>query len=113
MLDAEAMWTWLTAAGVRSDDLDPISRIACVSGEVAEAFTRANSRLSRVEQIKRFTILSQDWPPSGDELTPTMKLKRRPIATKYAAVIDAMYDSSSDVDVLPTYVVVEGITPQR
>ena len=38
--------------------------------------------LSRVEQIKRFTVLPCDWAPAGDELTPTMKLKRKPIAAE-------------------------------
>ncbi|HWD76010.1 MAG TPA: long-chain fatty acid--CoA ligase [Solirubrobacteraceae bacterium] len=51
----------------------------------------ANARLARVEQIKRFTILPGDWLPGGDELTPTIKLKRRPIAEKYADAIEAMY----------------------
>jgi long-subunit acyl-CoA synthetase (AMP-forming) len=44
-----------------------------------------------VEQIKKITIVPGDWLPGGEELTPTMKLKRRPIAAKYAAEIDAMY----------------------
>ena len=52
---------------------------------------RANSRLARVEQIKRFTVVVGDWLPGGDELTPTMKLKRKPIAAKYADEIEAMY----------------------
>jgi len=43
------------------------------------------------EQIKRFTILPTEWLPAGDELTPTMKLKRKPIAEKYAAEIEALY----------------------
>jgi long-subunit acyl-CoA synthetase (AMP-forming) len=51
----------------------------------------ANARLARVEQIKKFTIVPGDWAPGGDELTPTMKLKRRPIAEKYAGEIEAMY----------------------
>ena len=51
----------------------------------------ANARLARGEQIKRFTILPGDWAPGGDELTPTMKLKRRPIAEKYTREIEAMY----------------------
>jgi len=45
------------------------------------------------EQIKRFTILPTEWLPAGDELTPTMKLKRKPIAEKYAAEIEALYAS--------------------
>ena len=59
--------------------------------EVAGGVERANSHLSRVEQIKRFKVLPCDWPPAGDELTPTMKLKRKPIGEKYAAKIDALY----------------------
>ena len=55
------------------------------------AIDKANELLSRVEQIKNFTIVPGEWLPGGDELTPTMKLKRRPIAAKYAAEIDAMY----------------------
>src|SRR2546423_6345417 len=62
-----------------------------VLAEVAAGVERANSHLSRVEQIKRFKLLTSDWPPAGDELTPTMKLKRRSIAAKYAAEIDALY----------------------
>ena len=51
----------------------------------------ANQRLARVEQIKKFLVVPGDWLPGGDELTPTMKLKRKPIGEKYAAEIDAMY----------------------
>jgi long-subunit acyl-CoA synthetase (AMP-forming) len=58
---------------------------------VAAAVDEANTHLSRVEQIKRFTILPGDWHPGGDELTPTMKLKRRVIAEKYTNEIEALY----------------------
>lgn len=58
---------------------------------VAAAVEAANATLSRPEQIKRFTVLNGDWLPGGDELTPTMKLKRRPIFQKYAREIEAMY----------------------
>jgi long-subunit acyl-CoA synthetase (AMP-forming) len=56
---------------------------------------RANARLARVEQIKRFAVLTTEWLPDSDELTPTMKLKRRPIAQKYAAHIDALYTTNT------------------
>jgi long-chain acyl-CoA synthetase len=58
---------------------------------VEQAVERANSRLSRVEQIKKFTIVPGEWQPGGDELTPTMKLKRKPIGAKYADVIEQLY----------------------
>jgi long-chain acyl-CoA synthetase len=51
----------------------------------------ANSRLSRVEQIKRFALLEEEWLPGGDELTPTMKLKRKPIVEKHAERIEELY----------------------
>jgi long-chain acyl-CoA synthetase len=62
-----------------------------VHDEVARGVEIANSQLSRVEQIKRFTILPVDWGPGGEELTPTMKLKRKSIHAKYTAEIDALY----------------------
>jgi long-subunit acyl-CoA synthetase (AMP-forming) len=70
-------------AGLDPTDPDVIAR---VQAEVEAA----NAQLARVEQIKRFRLLDTEWLPGGDELTPTMKLKRRPIAAKYAAEIDAI-----------------------
>jgi long-chain acyl-CoA synthetase len=75
--------------------LDPDARAAWPAGgldaEVARGVEEANGHLSRVEQVKRFAILPVDWEPGGEELTPTMKLKRKPIAAKYAAEIEALY----------------------
>jgi long-chain acyl-CoA synthetase len=62
-----------------------------LEAEIAAAVDRANERLSRVEQIKRFLLLDQDWLPGGVELTPTMKLKRRVIAKRYAEEIERLY----------------------
>jgi long-subunit acyl-CoA synthetase (AMP-forming) len=72
------------AAGKTADDPEIVA-------EVAAGVARANEQLSRVEQIKKYKLLSGDWLPGGDELTPTMKLKRKPIAAKYAAEIEALY----------------------
>ena len=58
---------------------------------VAEAIDRANRHLSRPEQIKRFHIVGEAWEIGGPCLTPTSKLKRRPIAERYAAEIDGLY----------------------
>jgi len=51
----------------------------------------ANAKLSRVEHIRAWTVVPSFWEARGDELTPTMKLKRRPIADKYAAEIEELY----------------------
>ena len=66
---------------------------------VATAVAEGNSRLSRAEQIKRFHVLTTFWEPGGDELTPTMKLRRKPIAEKYASEIAALYADSVVEDV--------------
>ena len=58
---------------------------------IGEAVEAANARLSRVEHIRSWTVLPTYWAPGGDELTPTMKLKRSPINAKYAAEIEALY----------------------
>jgi long-subunit acyl-CoA synthetase (AMP-forming) len=50
-----------------------------------------NAQLSRVEQIKRFRVLPTLWEPGGDEITLTMKLKRKPIMAKYSAQIEELY----------------------
>jgi long-chain acyl-CoA synthetase len=59
--------------------------------EVARGVDAANEQLARVEQIKKFTILDTEWQPGGNELTPTMKLKRKPIHETYAEDIEALY----------------------
>jgi long-chain acyl-CoA synthetase len=59
--------------------------------EVERGIEAANEQLARVEQIKKFKLLGEDWQPGGDELTPTMKLKRKPIHEKYASEIEQLY----------------------
>src|SRR3954447_26193641 len=63
--------------------LDPEAPDGDHAAEIADAVERANAQLSRVEQIKRYTVLDSEWLPGGDELAPTMKLKRRATAEKY------------------------------
>jgi len=62
-----------------------------IRNEIEAAVEQANSNLSRVEQVKTFELLADEWLPGGDELTPTMKLKRKPIGEKYSEVIDGLY----------------------
>ena len=51
----------------------------------------ANSKVANVQQIKKFTILEEEWTETSGELTPTLKLKRNVINETYKDKIDAMY----------------------
>jgi long-chain acyl-CoA synthetase len=62
-----------------------------VEAEVQRGVDAANEQLARPEQIKKFKLLETDWQPGGEELTPTMKLKRKPIHEKYAREIEELY----------------------
>jgi long-chain acyl-CoA synthetase len=62
-----------------------------VPAEVQRGVDSANEAMARVEQIKKFKLLDAEWEPGGDELTPTMKLKRKPIHEKYGREIEALY----------------------
>ncbi|MCW3066367.1 MAG: AMP-dependent synthetase and ligase [Solirubrobacterales bacterium] len=91
ILDADYAPVWAKQNGIEAEGLEALAGEEKVRAAVQDAIDAANARLARVEQIKKFTIVPGDWAPGGDELTPTMKLKRRPIAEKYAREIDALY----------------------
>jgi long-subunit acyl-CoA synthetase (AMP-forming) len=77
--------------GIEDTSFESLSSAQAVIDEVQAGIDRANEQLARVEQIKKFKILPSDWEPGGDELTPTMKLKRKPIHQKYQAAIEELY----------------------
>ena len=91
VLDADFAPAWAAQHELGDHTLEQLATESAMIAAVQQGVDRANSHLARVEQIKKFTIVSGDWLPGGDELTPTMKLKRKPIAAKYADAIDAMY----------------------
>jgi long-subunit acyl-CoA synthetase (AMP-forming) len=91
VLDADYAPAWAAQQGLGERSLEELAQVEELQAAVQEGVGRANTKLARVEQIKKFTILPGDWLPGGDELTPTMKLKRKPIAEKYAREIEGMY----------------------
>jgi long-subunit acyl-CoA synthetase (AMP-forming) len=91
VLDPDYAPVWAAQHGLAGRSIAELAAEPALIAAVQQAVDNANEQLARVEQIKRFTVVDHDWLPGGDELTPTMKLKRRPIAEKYAAVIEAMY----------------------
>jgi long-subunit acyl-CoA synthetase (AMP-forming) len=110
--DLDAAYTWreygatahrlAAALGLRHRDVlgllvrnRPEFHLA-VTAALLVGVVRADARMSRVGQINYFAVLTDVWLPDSDELTPTMKLKRRSIAQKYAAQIEALYTKMED-----------------
>jgi long-chain acyl-CoA synthetase len=90
-LDPEFAPVWAQQQGIEDSSLEALATNEKVVAAIDEAINAANEKMSRVEQIKKFKILPTDWEPGGDELTPTMKLKRKPINEKYGDEIEALY----------------------
>ena len=91
VLDADVAPAWAAQQGIEDTSLEALAQDERVRAEVERGVADVNEQVSNVEGIKKFTILGTDWLPGGDELTPTMKLKRKPVAQKYASQIEAMY----------------------
>jgi long-chain acyl-CoA synthetase len=91
VLDAEYAPTWAKQNGIGGADIAALAEDDRMIAAVQEAVDAANAKMSRVEQIKKFKLLPEEWEPGGDELTPTMKLKRKPINEKYTEEIEALY----------------------
>jgi long-chain acyl-CoA synthetase len=91
VLDTDFAPQWAEQNGLGDRSLEQLAGEEKMLAAVQAGIDRANERLARVEQVKKFTIIPGDWLPGGDELTPTIKLKRKPIAEKYESVIERMY----------------------
>jgi len=91
MIDQEHVARYAQEHQVPYTDFGSLTRAPEVIGLIHSEIERINSQLARVEQIKSFKIISELLTAEDEELTPTMKLKRKVIANKYAALIDSMY----------------------
>jgi long-chain acyl-CoA synthetase len=91
VLDPEVAPAWAKQHGIESSSLAELASDAEVLAEVEANVREANARFSQVEQVKKWTLLGEEWLPDSEELTPTMKLKRRGINEKYGAEIEALY----------------------
>jgi len=90
-LDGEAAPPWARARGITGGSLAELASDPQVLAEVAAGVAAANERLARVQQVKQWRLLPVEWTAETEELTPTLKLKRRVVHAKYADVIDSLY----------------------
>jgi len=91
VLDPEVAPAWAANQGIEGKSLVELASDREVLEEIARNVDAANERFARVEQVKKFVLLGEEWMPDSEELTPTMKLKRRGVHTKYAQEIEGMY----------------------
>jgi long-chain acyl-CoA synthetase len=90
-LDGEIAPLVAAKMGVEFTDLADLSSKPQIRAMAQAAVDKANERLSRPEQVKAWELLPDEWTAESEELTPTLKLKRRVVRTKYADVVDALY----------------------
>lgn len=90
-LDAEIAPLVAARMGIDNTDIAALAEDPRILAAVQEAVDAANARLSRPEQVKRFQVLSREWTAESEELTPTLKLKRRVVNAKYAERVAQMY----------------------
>ena len=92
VLDPDACGAFAAEQGLEDPSPAAMARQEAVREAVAAGVEEGNAALSRVEQIKRFELIEGEWAPGGEELTPTQKLKRKPIERRYAAAIEGLYE---------------------
>ena len=91
MIDQENVEKFAQDNDVPFSNYASLTRSAEVQDLIQNELERVNKKFARVEQIKKFWLLETQLTAEDEELTPTMKLKRKLVQQKYAPQIEAMY----------------------
>ena len=91
MIDQENVEKFAQDADVPFSNYASLTRAPEVQALIQSELERVNLKFARVEQIKKFFLLETQLTAEDEELTPTMKLKRKLVEQKYAPQIEAMY----------------------
>jgi long-chain acyl-CoA synthetase len=91
VLDPETAKVWAKGHDKNNTSLTDLASDPDVVAEVQRGVDLINKQFAQVEQIKKFTLVGEEWLPDSDMLTPTSKLKRRGVNARYANEIEAMY----------------------
>lgn len=91
VLDSEVAPVWAKQRGIEPTSLAELADHPEVREEVEREVAAAMEPFNNAERVKKCEILHEEWMPDSEELTPTMKLKRRGIHAKYAKDIEALY----------------------
>jgi long-chain acyl-CoA synthetase len=91
MIDPDNVAKFAQDHQVPYTDFASLTRAPQVLQLIRSEIETVNNRLARVEQVKDFRLIDQLLTAEDEELTPTMKLKRKVVTAKYAVLIDTMY----------------------
>ena len=91
VLDPEVAPGWFRERGIEAASLAELAADPRTLDEMQRAVDQVMLRFSTAERVRRVAVLGDEWMPDGDELTPTSKLKRRGILTKYSEQIESLY----------------------
>jgi long-subunit acyl-CoA synthetase (AMP-forming) len=89
-LDPDRLTEFASKAGL-AGSISELAASAQVRAEIERCISAANSHLARVEQVKRFLVLTELWEPGSDLITSSMKLRRRAISAHYEEAIERLY----------------------
>ena len=98
-IDMQTVGTWAEKKGLTYTSFMDLSRKPEVAAMIGEEIAKANATLPDVQQVRRFLLLNKELEADDAEMTRTRKVRRRFVAEKYAAVIDAFYSGASQVQV--------------
>jgi long-chain acyl-CoA synthetase len=90
-----ALEEWARQKGIVASSRAELVADSRVTALYAEIIRGVNGSLANFETLKRFRVVSDEWSIDSGELTPSLKLKRRVITTRYAALIDALYEDEA------------------
>src|SRR3712207_1601635 len=94
-LDEVAVRQFAEQKSIAFDSFEELTRHPDIMGLIEAHVAEVNAELANVEQVKQFRILPEDFSVEGGTITPTLKIKRKPINERYGELIEEMYAGSS------------------
>jgi long-chain acyl-CoA synthetase len=91
-LDPDAITRWAGENGMESRSAEELAGLPEVRSLIEGYIDQANNSLERWETVKRFGILPGELTVEGGDVTPSLKIKRRAVESKYADLLDSLYD---------------------